>query len=92
MHITKRQLQNTAVISLALAAALLAVYINTDWLSKNKKTVERERCYGIARAEKNDCANSQHACASQSKLNSDPDEFIMVPKGLCKRIIGGKSA
>ncbi|WP_332247998.1 BufA1 family periplasmic bufferin-type metallophore [Legionella tunisiensis] len=41
---------------------------------------------------KNDCATSKHSCASQAIVGGDPEEFIMMPKGLCDRIAGGKSA
>lgn len=86
----KRQIQNTSVIAAALGAAALAVYTQTNWfLAKN---VERERCYGVVYAGKNDCGTAKHACASQSIKNADPEEFIMVPNGLCQRIVGGKKS
>lgn len=88
----KRKIQNTAVIAAALSASILSLYINTDWLSGDQDQEEVERCYGIVRAGKNDCATSKHSCASQATKNNDPEEFIMMPKGLCQRIIGGKSA
>lgn len=86
----KRQIQNIAVITAALGATVLAFYTNTHWLSEKHKTGERERCYGVVNKEKNDCGNTKHACASQSVKDGDPTEFIMVPKGLCERIAGGK--
>lgn len=85
----KRTLQNTAVIVAAVGAALAAIYANTDWLSKDSIVV-RERCYGIARAAKNDCGTANHSCAFQAKKDGLPDEYIMVPKGLCDRITGGQ--
>jgi uncharacterized membrane protein len=49
-----------------------------------------EKCYGIAKAGKNDCAGASHACAGQSKEGANPaKEFIKVPKGTCERIAGG---
>jgi uncharacterized membrane protein len=51
--------------------------------------VERERCYGIARAGANDCANAVHSCAGQSKA-ADAREWVYVPSGTCLRIAGGK--
>lgn len=49
-----------------------------------------EKCYGIAKPGKNDCAGASHACAGQSKESSNPaKEFIKVPKGTCERIKGG---
>ncbi|MCL9683840.1 BufA1 family periplasmic bufferin-type metallophore [Legionella maioricensis] len=88
----KRQIQNTAVIVAAVGASILVVYTNTNWLSPNHKTEERERCYNVVRTGKNDCGNAKHACASQATIDADPEEFVMVPKGLCQRIAGGKGA
>jgi uncharacterized membrane protein len=49
-----------------------------------------EKCYGIAKAGKNDCAGAAHACAGQSKEGANPaKEFILLPKGTCARIVGG---
>ena len=48
-----------------------------------------EKCYGVAKAGKNDCASGAHACAGQGSKNNSPKEFIAVPKGTCERIVGG---
>jgi uncharacterized membrane protein len=48
-----------------------------------------EKCYGIVAKGKNDCAANQHACAAQAKKDNDPNEWIYVSKGNCKRIAGG---
>ena len=48
-----------------------------------------EKCYGVAKAAKNDCAGAAHACAGQSKADASPKEFITVPKGTCERLVGG---
>ena len=48
-----------------------------------------EKCYGVAKAGKNDCAGAAHACAGQSKNDASPKEFIKLPKGTCERVVGG---
>ena len=48
-----------------------------------------EKCYGVAKAGKNDCAGAAHACAGQGKAEASPKEFISVPKGTCERLVGG---
>jgi uncharacterized membrane protein len=48
-----------------------------------------EKCYGVAKAGKNDCAGAAHACAGQSSKDKSPREFIELPKGACERIVGG---
>lgn len=51
-----------------------------------------EKCYGIAKAGKNDCAGAAHACAGQGKVDKAPTEWIKVPKGTCDRIVGGSTS
>ena len=51
-----------------------------------------EKCFGVAKAGKNDCAGAAHACAGQSTKDASPTEWILVPKGTCERLVGGKLA
>ena len=48
-----------------------------------------EKCYGIAKAGKNDCAGPAHSCQGQGKKDGDAKEWVKVPKGTCERIVGG---
>ncbi|MEJ2344807.1 MAG: DUF2282 domain-containing protein [Gammaproteobacteria bacterium] len=52
-----------------------------------------EKCFGIAKAGKNDCASktAAHACAGQSTKNGDKSSFLLVPKGTCNKIVGGST-
>jgi uncharacterized membrane protein len=50
---------------------------------------DMEKCYGVAKAGKNDCAGAAHACAGQSKMDNGSKEFIALPKGTCERLAGG---
>jgi uncharacterized membrane protein len=49
-----------------------------------------EKCAGIAKAGKNDCGTSQHACAGMAKTDGAADEWLYVPEGTCEKIPGGK--
>ena len=53
----------------------------------------KEKCYGIAKAGQNDCANlsGTHSCAGQSKADMSPEDWKYVAKGSCAKM-GGKSA
>jgi len=51
-----------------------------------------EKCFGVAKAGKNDCAANGHACAGQSKVDQNGKEWIYVPSGTCARIVGGSTA
>ena len=67
------------LIAPALAAAVLAPV-----------AFKTEKCYGIAKAGKNDCASTgNNSCGGSSKVNGDPKAWIYVPAGYCERIVGG---
>lgn len=51
--------------------------------------VEMEKCYGVVKAGKNDCAGTAHACAGQAKADSGGKEFVELPKGTCARLTSG---
>lgn len=48
-----------------------------------------EKCYGIAKAGKNDCQTNTSACAGTSKRDNQGDAWMYVPQGTCDRIVGG---
>ena len=50
---------------------------------------DTEKCYGVSKAGKNDCAGAAHACAGQSKVDADGKDWINVPKGTCERLAHG---
>ncbi len=49
-----------------------------------------EKCYGVAKAGKNDCQTAKSSCAGTSKTDKQADAWISVPKGTCEKIVGGK--
>jgi uncharacterized membrane protein len=81
---TKTALLSTAVGSLlAMGMISLSAHAADD--------PNTEKCYGVAKAGKNDCAGAAHACAGQSKKNADSKEWVKVPKGTCDRLVGGST-
>lgn len=50
---------------------------------------EKVKCYGVAKAGKNDCATASHSCAGAAKTDNDPTEWKMMPKAECEKA-GGK--
>jgi len=50
----------------------------------------KEKCYGIAKAGQNDCANlsGSHSCAGQSKVDNESGEWKYVAKGTCNSVKG----
>jgi uncharacterized membrane protein len=73
-------------VSSALAS-VLALGLAGTATAQNK---DKEKCYGIAKAGQNDCANlsGSHSCAGQNKADNDPGEWKYVAKGTCKDMKG----
>lgn len=51
---------------------------------------DMEKCAGIAKAGKNDCASATNSCGGTVNKDNDPGAWIYVPKGTCDKIAGGK--
>jgi uncharacterized membrane protein len=66
--------------------ALLALGAVTATAADDANT---EKCYGVAKAGKNDCAGAKHACAGQGAKAGDANEWVKLPKGTCERLVGG---
>lgn len=87
-----RTAQNSIVILAALGTTLAVIQTQTNWFEPaSQKQVERERCFGVAREAANDCATPKHSCARQSTKARDSGEWVMLPKGLCDKLVGGKA-
>lgn len=71
-----------------LAAALAALVATPVAMAAGDK----EKCYGIAKAGKNDCASADasHSCAGQAKADNGASEWKYVAKGTCEKE-GGKT-
>jgi len=83
----KRDAINAGVI-LAVAGAMLGA-VAASLRHGDQTNVERERCYGVAKAGANDCANALHSCAKQMTVDADKREWIALPRGTCQRLAGG---
>ena len=80
------------LITTALAAAFATPALLSAQKPAPKPSFQAEKCYGIAKAGKNDCASTgNNSCGGTSKLNSDPKAWIYVPAGYCERIVGGST-
>jgi uncharacterized membrane protein len=80
--------------SIAATSALLgalAVAAGAVAQTKDPDMTGKEKCYGIAKAGKNDCAAGAHSCAGQSTKDGDKASFIAVPAGLCARLQSGST-
>ena len=83
---------NQRLIASSALASVLALGLLSGASAADEKAAAKEKCFGIAKAGQNDCANlsGSHSCAGQSKNAMAPDEWNYVAKGTCEKI-GGKS-
>ena len=79
------------LIASAVAAAL-ALPMATEAGPAPKPKFEAEKCYGVAKAGKNECATAAHSCQGLSKKDNDGKEWMKVPKGTCEKIGGSLTA
>jgi uncharacterized membrane protein len=74
--------RNLAVTAITLAALASGVALAQDKGASIKG--EKERCYGIAQAGKNDCAAGPGtSCAGTSKMDYQGNAWKYVAKGTC---------
>lgn len=50
---------------------------------------DNEKCAGVVKAGKNDCATATNSCAGSATKDGQKDAWIYVPKGTCEKIVGG---
>jgi uncharacterized membrane protein len=72
----------SAAVALISGAALTSAYA-----ADAPKT---EKCYGIAKAGRNDCKTASNSCAGHS--TRDGEGFVAVPTGTCDKIVGGSTS
>ena len=73
-----------AAISTAVAASLASGVVGAE---NAKPAISMEKCYGVAKAGKNDCGTASHACGAQSQKDNDPADWLYVPLGTCAKMV-----
>lgn len=80
-------------VALAALGAVIVMGMSANGIAANAKSQKppkgMEKCYGIAKAGKNDCGAGEIACAGQSKIDGDKMAWLAMPKGTCEKIVGG---
>ncbi len=86
----------STVLSTAIGGLLALGAFTNLAMAADAKTAQddsnTEKCYGVAKAGKNDCGTSAHSCAGQAKTDGAPAEWLNLPKGTCEKLAGGRLA
>jgi uncharacterized membrane protein len=75
-----------SAIAAVIAAGAISFTVNA--VADNLDHTKDEKCAGVIKAGKNDCATSKNQCHGHVKVDRDPEAWIYVPKGICEKIAG----
>jgi uncharacterized membrane protein len=78
-------LKKKFLTSMVIGSAAIAV------TSAPALAAKMEKCYGVVKAGKNDCSDKKevHSCAGGATADGSKNEWILLPKGTCDRIVNG---
>lgn len=81
--------QSTKALTSMAIAGLLAAGLGMQSGEVQASKEGFEKCYGVAKKGKNDCGTGKHSCATMASVDGAADEWVYVPEGTCKKIVGG---
>jgi uncharacterized membrane protein len=81
-------IQKNVTVAAAITG-ILALGLQVASSSVRAEKEGMEKCAGIVKAGMNDCKTASHDCAGSSKVDKGPQDWVYLPKGTCKRIVGG---
>ena len=77
----------TRTVNLALAGAFMTAVGMATIAQAQAPAAEKEKCFGISMAGKNDCAaTGNNSCAGTSKADHDKGAWKYVDKGTCAAV------
>jgi uncharacterized membrane protein len=92
LFVKRHPMSNKQILSAALASVMaLGLSAQASAMTSGDEAASgKEKCYGVAKAGANSCANltDTHGCAGQSTKDKDPAEWKVVPKGQCAKMGG----
>lgn len=80
-------MKQTNPLIMGAIGGMLALGIASGSAVAAEKNIEK--CYGVAKAGKNDCQTATGACAGTASKDGQKDAFVALPKGTCEKIVGG---
>jgi len=92
LRFRRNQMTKTSMLAASALIAALSIPIVVNAQTPTPAPVPQfksEKCYGIAKAGKNDCQTTSSSCAGTSRRDGQADAWLYVPAGACERIVGG---
>jgi uncharacterized membrane protein len=88
----RKPAMNLVLNSAALVAAVSFAATHAEaQVNVPKPSYKFEKCYGIVKAGQNDCFSPGNSCGGTSTKDRDPQAWVYVPSGTCKKIAGGST-
>jgi len=82
-----KNIKTSIAITSAIAAALL---LASSGAMADDEKAQTEKCYGVAKAGKNDCAAGPGTtCSGTSKTDGQGNAWTYVLAGSCEKLVGG---
>ena len=81
--------KNKLIKSAMTAFLAMATTHSAIGASSESATPPTEKCYGLVKTGMNDCATATASCAGSSTKDSQADAFVLMPVGLCDKLVGG---
>jgi uncharacterized membrane protein len=72
-----------------ILASAIATALSLSAVGASAQEHKTDKCFGIAKAGKNDCQTAASSCAGTSKKDAQTDAWLAVPAGTCLKIAGG---
>jgi uncharacterized membrane protein len=83
-ELTMTKSTTSTIVAGAITAALALSPVGAA------NAADTEKCYGVAKAGKNDCkAGPGTSCAGSSTVDAQGNAWMLVLKGTCEKIVGG---
>ena len=80
--------RRNALLTTAIGS-LIALGLSSTGTASAADAPKMEKCFGISKADKNDCQTSNSACAGTAKKDGQKDAWLYVPQGTFDKIVGG---
>lgn len=77
------------LVKSAMAAFVVLMTCQSAIAADDAKATQTEKCYGVARAGFNDCGTAKSSCSGSATKDNQGDAFLIMPKGLCTKLVGG---
>ena len=83
-------MENSRILRSAFASLMAAgaLAFTASAMADDLDHTKDEKCAGVIKAGKNDCATSKNQCHGHVMTDRDSEAWIYVPKGLCSKIVG----